>query len=80
MVVNMQKRKKTKQNKERDGESKMAILTAECDRMFSVDKDQIGLFKSVTKNQRQRDKANITVSKIAKKITIENQLDDNDKT
>ena len=58
-----------KKNLERK-KNKMAVLTAECDKMFCVDKEQIQLFKEIEKNQKIREKADIAVSKISKKITI----------
>ncbi len=71
---------KDKPKKERTVKNKMAIMTAECDRMFSVDKEQIKLFKSVEGNKKNREKAEIAVSKISKKITVESKSDLNDKT
>lgn len=71
---------KDNKTKERIEENKMAVLTAECDRMFCVDKEQIQLFKKVEGNPKNREKADIAVSKITKKITIieaENKSDDN---
>lgn len=66
--------------KERINKNKMAILTAECDRMFCVDKDQIQLFKKIERNQKNRDKANIAVSKISKNIIIEGSSISDDNT
>lgn len=71
---------KDKNEKERTEKSKMAVLTAECDRMFSVDKDQIQLFKKIEANTKNREKAEIAVSKISKKIIVESATSSNDKT
>lgn len=68
-----------KERKAEERKHKMAVLTAECDIMFNVDKEQIELFKRTEKNQRSREKADITVSKISRKIIMESKLlpDDN---
>ncbi len=71
------KEKKRKKGK-RGSVKKMAVMTAECDRMFSVDKEQVDLFRSVQKNKKCRDKADIAVSKISKKIIIDEQSKSND--
>ena len=71
---------KDRNEKERTEKSKMAVLTAECDRMFSVDKDQIQLFKKIEANTKNREKAEIAVSKISKKIIVESTTSSNDKT
>ena len=68
-----------KKNLERK-KNKMAVLTAECDKMFCVDKEQIQLFKEIEKNQKIREKADIAVSKISKKITIESTSVSDDNT
>ncbi len=44
----------------------MDILTVECDKMFSVAKDQTTLFKAQKGNKEIREKANDIVSKLAK--------------
>ena len=69
---------KDKKAKGRVVKNKMAVMTAECDRMFSVDNEQIQLFKKVEGNQKNREKANIAVSKISKKIKIESTSDSDD--
>ena len=58
----------------------MAVLTAECDRMFCVDKEQIQLCKKIEKNQKSREKADIAVSKISKQIIVESTTDSDDNT
>jgi len=45
---------------------KIDILTAECDKMFSVAEDQVTLFKAKKGNKRNREKADDIVSKLAK--------------
>ena len=71
---------KGKKNTGRTEKNKMAVLTAECDRMFCVDKEQIQLFKKIEKNQKSREKADIAVSKISKQIIVENTTDSDDNT
>lgn len=71
---------KEKKEKERTEEIKMAVLTAECDRMFSVDDKQIQLFKKTEKNQKNREKAEIAISKISQKIITESLSESNDNT
>lgn len=63
----MKDRKTNRRTKSR----KMAVMTAECDRMFCVDKEQIQLFKKIEANQKNREKAEVVVSKISKKIMSE---------
>ena len=60
-------------------DKKMAVMTAECDRMFCVDKEQIQLFKKIEANVKNREKADIAVSKISQKIVVESKplSDDN---
>lgn len=57
---------------------KMAILTADCDRMFSVAEDQISLFKAKKGNTRNRKKADVIVSKLAEKIIVEGDTSSDD--
>lgn len=71
---------KGKKSKGRTEKNKMAVLTAECDRMFCVDKEQIQLFKKIERNQKSREKADIAVSKISKKITVESNPVSDDNT
>ena len=71
---------KDKYVKGRTEKNKMAVLTAECDRMFCVDKEQIQLFKKIEKNQKSREKADIAVSKISKQIIVESTTDSDDNT
>ncbi|MBQ8268692.1 MAG: hypothetical protein IJZ24_03285 [Clostridia bacterium] len=71
---------KGKKNTGRTEKNKMAVLTAECDRMFCVDKEQIQLFKKIEKNQKSREKADIAVSKISKQIIVESTTDSDDNT
>ena len=71
---------KGKKAKGRTEKNKMAVLTAECDRMFCVDKEQIQLFKKIEKNQKSREKADIAVSKISKQIIVESTTDSDDNT
>ena len=71
---------KEKKTTGRTEKNKMAVLTAECDRMFCVDKEQIQLFKKIEKNQKNREKADIAVSKISKKIIIESASISDDNT
>ncbi len=65
--------------KKRIDKKNMAILTAECDRMFSVDEKQIDLFMKVEANVKNREKANVVVSKISRKIVVEDKNTLNDK-
>lgn len=58
----------------------MAVLTAECDRAFVVDKEQTEAFLSVKPNEKIRKQAEITVSKISSIISNENKSTNNDKT
>ncbi len=60
--------------------NKMAVLTADCDKMFCVGKDRIQLFKSVAANQKNREKANEAVLKLSKIVTIEYNSTSNDRT
>lgn len=69
-----------KTKKERIKVNKMAVLTADCDKMFCVDKKQIQSFKNVEVNQKSRDKANIAVLKISKKIIVESKPNSNGNT
>lgn len=69
-----------KDKRERDETKKMAVLTAECDRMFCVDKDQMQLFKKVEGNQSIRKNADIAVSKISARINAEGEQLPDDKT
>ena len=71
---------KEKKTTGRTEKNKMAVLTAECDRMFCVDKEQIQLFKKIEKNQKSREKADIAVSKISKQIIVESTADSDDNT
>lgn len=57
----------------------MAILTAECDRIFSVDPEQSKRFKSLEADEKKRSKAEITLSKISQKIKVEGKPETNDK-
>lgn len=66
-----------KEEKERK-EKKMAILTAECDRMFAVAEDQVTLFKAQKGNKKNREKADDIVSKLAKKIIVEGNTSSDD--
>ena len=74
------KNKNKKNKKKRIDKDNMAVLTAECDRMFSVDEKQIELFNKVEANKKARNKANIIVSKISQKIILEEKNTPNDKT
>ena len=69
---------KDKNAKGRNDKSKMAVLTAECDRIFRVDKKQLYLFEKVERHKKNREKAEAIVSKISEKIFVEDNISSND--
>lgn len=52
----------------------MAVLTAQCDRIFSIDKDKLEAFNNVQPNQKIREESNKIVTKISSIITIDENV------